>query len=134
MKAADTQAAMDVFAAALHEVLADGQAGHNQYNNSDTSEVMALTQVNIHHLIKKFVSGDNQKQATDIAVAMISVKVTIRERQMLPGAQDSLTLATRHGAHERQDKARDYFNQVESGTVRLQIELTGMAKVLKSGK
>lgn len=65
---------------------------------------------------------------------MISVNVTIHVRQMLPGAQESQTITTRHRAHERQGKARDYLNEVESGTAWPQVELTGMMKAMKSGK
>nr|WP_318269085.1 hypothetical protein [Pantoea agglomerans] len=39
----NTQASMDGFAGALHQVLAEGQEGQNQYDNSDTSEAMAIT-------------------------------------------------------------------------------------------
>lgn len=66
MTAADKQAAIDDFSAALREVLTDAQAGDNQYDNLDTSEAMALTPANLHHLVKKYVSGYNQKQATDM--------------------------------------------------------------------
>jgi len=134
--AANTQTAMDEFAAALHEVLAEGQVGRNQYDNSDTSEAMALTltQSKLHKLIEKYVSGDNQKQANDIADEMISLRVSIRERQTLLGAQDTLALAIRHGTRDMQESARDYLSQVKSATARPQVELAGMMEAMKSGR
>lgn len=136
MTAANTQTAMDEFAAALHEVLAEGQVGRNQYDNSDTSEAMALTltQSKLHKLIEKYVSGDNQKQANEIADEMISVKVAIRERQTLLGAQDTLALAMRHGTRDMQESAHDYLSQVKSATARPQVELAGMMEAMKSGR
>lgn len=131
----NTQTAMDDFASALHEVLADGQVGRNQYDNSDTSEAMALTltQAKLHTLIDKYVSADNQTQANDIVDEMINGKVAIREQNMLQGAKDMLNIATRYGTDETQAGARDYLEQVESGTARPQVELAGMMEAMKSG-
>ncbi|WP_312584038.1 hypothetical protein [Atlantibacter sp.] len=135
MTATKTQDAMDDFAAALHDVLVDGQVGRNKYDNSDTSEAMALTltQAKLHTLIEKYVSGNDQKQAKDIADEMISEKVAIREHVTLLGAQETLTLANQHGTREMQNSARDYLKQVESGTARPQIELSGMMEAMRSG-
>jgi len=135
MTADNTQSAMDDFAAALHQVLAEGQVGRGRYDNSDTAEAMALTltQSKLHKLIEKYVSGDNQKQATGIADQMINVKVAIRNSAMLSGAQDTLTLAMRYGTRDMQDSARDDLKRFESGTARPQVELNGMMKAMNPG-
>jgi len=135
MTADKTQSTMDDFAAALHQVLVEGQVGRGQYDNSDTAEAMALTltQSKLHKLIEKYVSGDNQKQATGIADQMINVKVAIRNSAMLSGAQDTLTLAMRYGTRDMQESARDNLNNFESGTARPQVELNSMMVALNSG-
>lgn len=135
MTADNTQSAMDDFANALHDVLADGQVGRNQYDNSDTSEAMALTltQAKLHKLIDKYVSADNQTQANDIVDGVISGKIAAREQQTLQSAQDMLDIATRYGTDKIQADARDYLEQVKSGTARPQVELAGMMEAMKSG-
>jgi len=64
-------------------VLAEGQVGQNQYDNSDTSEAMAitLTQVKLHKLIEKYVPDDKREQATGIVDEMIDGKVAFREER-----------------------------------------------------
>ena len=135
MTADNTQSSMDDFAAALHQVLAEGQVGRNQYDNSDTSEAMSLTltQSKLHTLIEKYVSGSHQQQATRITDQMINVKVAIRNSAMLSGAQDMLTLAMNYGTRDMQDSARDNLKAFENGTARPQVELNGMMKAMNSG-
>lgn len=135
MTADNTQSTMDDFAAALHQVLAEGQVGRNQYDNSDTAEAMALTltQSKLHTLIDKYVSGSHQQQATHIADQMINIKVATRNSAMLLGAQDTLTLAMRYGTRDMQDSARNNLKAFENGTARPQVELNGMMKAMNSG-
>lgn len=135
MTTAGTQSAMDEFASALHEVLAEGQVGRNQFDNSDTSEAMALTltQVKLHKLIEKYVPADNRQQATGIVDGMIDDKIAFREEQTLMGAQGSLDIAQQYGTREIEAGARDYLNQVKSGIARPQIELARMREAAKSG-
>lgn len=133
MTADNTQTSMDNFSAALHQVLTDGQVGNNQYDNSDTSEAMALTltQAKLHKLVEKYVSPDNQQQANGIVDAMIDDKIAFREERTLQGAQASLDIAKRYGTSAMQAKARDYLNQVTSGTARPQVELATMMSASK---
>ena len=135
MTADNTQSAMDDFAAALHQVLIEGQVGRGQYDNSDTAEAMALTltQSKLHTLIDKYVSGSHQQQATHIADQMINIKVAIRSSAMLSGAQDMLTLAMHYGTRDMQDSARENLKAFENGTARPQVELNGMMKAMNSG-
>ncbi|WP_244290456.1 hypothetical protein [Erwinia rhapontici] len=128
MTADPTQASMDSFAAALHQVITDGQVGRNQYDNSDTSEAMALTltQAKLHKLVEKYVSPDNQQQATDIVDAMIDDKIAFREERTLLSAQGMLDVANQYGTRAMQADARDYLEQVKSGTARPQLELVAM--------
>lgn len=128
MTADNTQASMDSFAAALHQVITDGQVGRNQYDNSDTSEAMALTltQAKLHKLVEKYVSPDNQQQATDIVDAMIDDKIAFREERTLLSAQGTLDMANQYGTRAMQADARDYLEQVKSGTARPQLELAAM--------
>jgi len=136
MTADNTQTSMDSFAAALHQVLADGQGGRNQYDNSDTSEAMALTltQAKLQKLVEKYVSPDNQQQATGIVDAMIDDKIAFREERTLLGAQGTLDIARQYGNSEMQAEARDYLNQVKSGTARPQVELATMMSATKLSK
>lgn len=129
------QASMDEFAGALHQVLAEGQVGQNQYDNSDTSEAMAitLTQVKLHKLIEKYVPDDKRKQATGIVDEMIDGKVAFREERTLLGAQQRLDIAHQYGTREIVADARDYLTQVKSGSARPQNELARMFEATKSG-
>lgn len=131
----NTQASMDEFAGALHQVLAEGQVGQNQYDNSDTSEAMAitLTQVKLHKLIEKYVPDDKRKQATGIVDEMIDGKVAFREERTLLGAQQRLDIAHQYGTREIVADARDYLTQVKSGSARPQNELARMFEATKSG-
>ncbi|NBB56545.1 hypothetical protein GU930_15665 [Pantoea vagans] len=131
----NTQASMDEFAGALHQVLAEGQVGQNQYDNSDTSEAMAitLTQVKLHKLIEKYVPEDKWEQATGIVDEMIDGKVALREERTLLGAQQRLDIAHQYGTREIVADARDYLNQVKSGTARPQNERARMFEATKSG-
>jgi hypothetical protein len=131
----NTQASMDEFAGALHQVLAEGQVGQNQYDNSDTSEAMAitLTQVKLHKLIEKYVPDDKRKQATGIVDEMIDSKVAFREERTLLGAQQRLDIAHQYGTREIVADARDYLTQVKSGSARPQNELARMFEATKSG-
>ena len=131
----NTQASMDEFAGALHQVLAEGQVGQNQYDNSDTSEAMAitLTQVKLHKLIEKYVPDDKRKQATGIVDEMIDSKVAFREERTLLGAQQMLDIAHQYGTREIVADARDYLTQVKSGSARPQNELARMFEATKSG-
>ena len=131
----NTQASMDEFAGALHQVLAEGQVGQNQYDNSDTSEAMAitLTQVKLHKLIEKYVPEDKWEQATGIVDEMIDGKVAFREERTLLGAQQRLDIAHQYGTREIVAAARDYLNQVKSGTARPQNERARMFEATKSG-
>jgi len=131
----NTQASMDEFAGALHQVLAEGQVGQNQYDNSDTSEAMAITlmQVKLHKLIEKYVPDDKRKQATGIVDEMIDGKVAFREERTLLGAQQRLDIAHQYGTREIVADARDYLTQVKSGSARPQNELARMFEATKSG-
>lgn len=131
----NTQASMDEFAGALHQVLAEGQVGQNQYDNSDTSEAMTitLTQVKLHKLIEKYVPDDKRKQATGIVDEMIDGKVAFREERTLLGAQQRLDIAHQYGTREIVADARDYLTQVKSGSARPQNELARMFEATKSG-
>ncbi|AVV39809.1 hypothetical protein C9381_21060 (plasmid) [Pantoea vagans] len=131
----NTQASMDEFAGALHQVLAEGQVGQNQYDNSDTSEAMAitLTQVKLHKLIEKYVPDDKRKQATGIVDEMIDSKVAFREERTLLGAQQRLDIAHQYGTREIVADARDYLTQIKSGSARPQNELARMFEATKSG-
>lgn len=135
MTTAGTQSAMDEFASALHDVLAEGQVGRNQYDNSDTSEAMAmtLTQVKLHKLIEKYVPEDKREQATGIVDGMINSNVAFREERMLTGAQQMLDIAHQYGTSEMVADARHYLNQMKSGTARPQVELARMMDATKSG-
>lgn len=136
MTADNTQTSMDSFAAALHQVLAEGQVGRNQYDNSDTSEAMALTlaQAKLHKLVEKYVSPDNQQQATGIVDAMIDDKIAFREERTLLSAQGTLDIAKQYGTSTMQAEARAYLNQVKSGTARPQVELATMMAATKQGQ
>lgn len=133
MTADNTQSSMDSFAAALHQVVADGQVDRNQYDNSDTSEAMALTltQAKLHKLVEKYVSSDNQQQASDIVDAMIDDKVAFREERTLLSAQGMLDIAKQYGTSAMQTEARNYLNQVKSGAARPQVELATMMSATK---
>lgn len=133
MTADNTQTSMDSFADALHQVLADGQVGRNQYDNSDTSEAMALTltQAKLHKLVEKYVSSDNQQQATGIVDAMIDDKIAFREERTLMSAQGMLDIAKQYGTSAMQTEASAYLNQVKSGTARPQVELATMMAATK---
>jgi len=135
MTADNTQVSMDDFASALHQVLAEGQVGRNQYDDSDTSEAMAmtLTQVKLHKLIEKYVPEDKRDQATGIVDEMIDSKVAFREERLLLGAQQMLDIAHQYGTSEIVAGARDDLDQVKSGTARPQIELARMMEATKSG-
>ncbi|WP_346578806.1 hypothetical protein [Erwinia sp. Eh17-17] len=128
MTSDNTQASMDAFAAALHDALADGQVGRNQYDNTDTSEAMALTltQARLHKLVEKYVAPDRQQQATKIVDDMTADKIAVREARTLLSAQGMLDIATQYGTGAMQAEARDYLNQVQSGTARPQVELAAM--------
>lgn len=129
----NTQASMDKFAADLHEVLAQGQMGRNQYDNSDTSEAMALslTQAKLHKLVEKYVAPDQQQQATKIVDGMIDDKIAEREERTLLSAQGMLDIARQYGTGTMQSEARQYLEQVKSGTARPQVELTTMLAATK---
>ncbi|WP_230320758.1 hypothetical protein [Erwinia sorbitola] len=128
MTADNTQDSMDKFAAALHDVLADGEVGRNQFDNSDTSEAMALTltQARLHKLVEKYVSPENQQQASGIVDDMIAGKIAFREERTLLGAQATLDIAKQYGTSAMQTEARNYLDQVKSGTARPQVELATM--------
>lgn len=132
----NTQASMDAFADALHGVLAQGQVGSNQYDNSDTSEAMALTltQAKLQKLVEKYVSPDKQQQAGKIVSEMIDDKIAFREERTLLLAQGTLDIANQYGTRAMQVEARDYLNQVKSGTARPQLELAAMRSATAQGK
>lgn len=133
MTADNTQASMDSFAAALHQVITKGQVGRNQYDNSDTSEAMALalTQAKLHKLVDKYVSPDNQQQAGKIVDDMIDDKIAFREERTLLSAQGTLAIAKQYGTPGMQADARHNLELVKSGTARPQIELATMMAAVK---
>ena len=135
MTAENTQTSMDDFAGALHQVLSEGQVGRNQYDNSDTSEAMALTltQVKLHKLVEKYIPEDKREQATGLVYDMINDKVTFREERTLTGAQQMLDIAHQYGTSEIVADARNYLNQVKNGTARPQTELARMMGATTSG-
>jgi len=135
MTAENTQTSMDEFAGALHQVLSEGQAGGNQYDNSDTSEAMALTltQVKLQKLVEKFVPEDKRAQATGIVDSMINDKVAFREERTRLSAQQMLDIAHQYGTSDRVADARNYLDQVRNGTARPQTELARMMGATKSG-
>jgi hypothetical protein len=130
----NNQAGLDSFVSQLHQVLRDGVVGQNQFDNSDTSEAMALTltQAKLHKLVEKYVSTDNRQEANGIVDNLIDKKVLQREETTMSLAQDTLDIAKRYGTQRYVADATSYLAQLKQGTARPQNELASMISATKN--
>lgn len=130
----NTQAGLDSFVSQLHQVLRDGVVGQNQFDNSDTSEAMALTltQAKLHKLVEKYASTDNRQEANGIVDNLIDKKVAQREETTMSLAQDTLDIAKRYGTQRYVADATSYLAQLKQGTARPQTELASMMSATKN--
>lgn len=130
----NNQAGLDSFVSQLHQVLRDGVVGQNQFDNSDTSEAMALTltQAKLHKLVEKYVSTDNRQEANGIVDNLIDKKVAQREETTMSLAQDTLDIAKRYGTQRYVADATSYLAQLKQGTARPQTELASMISATKN--